>query len=111
MNVYQMYVENGNAVGFWVQRQTWGYTVACVLSIGDQVAGHLIGVPPYYGNPEVLAEFWKIDVDGARVERLDVDVLRGPGNYTYRRIDPPLLRAPGSTAESGVTAIPPFRGG
>jgi len=45
-NIYQMYVANGNKVGFWVQRNSWSWQTALITSIGGQSEGELEGLPP-----------------------------------------------------------------
>lgn len=55
MNIYGMYVHNDSKVPFWITRITWGNTIAKVIFVGP-----LNGKPPYYGNPEVIAEFYDL---------------------------------------------------
>jgi hypothetical protein len=82
MNIYQMYVEHNKKPGFWIRRTTWGNTCAKVTSVGP-----LKGRPPYYGNPEVLADVFNIHA-GTLVEK-DA-VVPVPGTYkTWRWVDPP----------------------
>lgn len=87
-NVFQMYVENDNRAEFWIRRQSWGGTVAKVLTVQGQRDGELEGSPPYYGNPIVRVGVYDLSgklIDG-RAE------LRGPGNYSYERIPAPFNR-------------------
>lgn len=55
-NIYQLYEENCNRVGFKVRRTSWGRTVAVIKSIGGKTRGKLSGYAPYYGNQRVVAE-------------------------------------------------------
>lgn len=64
MNVFQMYYCNGKEVGFWIKRNSWGNTVAKVISIDDQTTGSLksFGSYPYFNKAKekVYAEIYKI---------------------------------------------------
>lgn len=71
MNVYEMYVANGNSAGFLVKRKNWRSPVR-VVSIGGQSSGPLVGTPPYYGNPVVL-------IYGGKV-------LSCPGTFQYELV-------------------------
>jgi hypothetical protein len=88
-NVYQMYEENGNRVGFWVSRPTWGHSAAYVLSIGGQVDRALQGDSPYYDNPKVYCRFYTAEGPPSGERQL----LRYPGSYTYDRITPSVALA------------------
>jgi hypothetical protein len=86
MNIYEMYGVNGNRTGFWVQRESWGTSVAMVLMIGGQKEGPLRGTPPYFGNPSVV-----MDVYDCRTRQLiskNAD-LSCPGTFAYRLIEKP----------------------
>jgi hypothetical protein len=82
LNVFQMYVANGERPGFWLRRTTWENTCALVTSVGP-----LTRPPPYFGNPPVHADIYNLTTgelkeSGARI--------RVPGTYkTWRQIDPP----------------------
>lgn len=88
MNIYQMYTENDNKAGFWVQRRTWGKTVALIKSIGGQKEGKLAGSAPYFSNPLVIADVYRVTPSvtssGAQWELVDEDSeLSCPGTYSY----------------------------
>jgi hypothetical protein len=96
VNVFQMYVENGNKAGFYVVRNSWRNTYALVLSVGGQKEGPLPGKPPYHSgadgkNPAVLAlmySVWNADPLGPP------EPLRSPGTYAYTMLEgrPPTKR-------------------
>ncbi|TXT29796.1 MAG: hypothetical protein FD131_2262 [Rhodocyclaceae bacterium] len=77
-NIYQMYVANGNKVGFWVQRNSWSWQTALITSIGAQSEGELEGLPPYFKNQKVKGRF-----EGTGLET-DISC---PGTYGYHRVD------------------------
>jgi hypothetical protein len=82
LNIFQMYAANGEQLGFWLRRTTWGNTCACVTSVGE-----FKGPPPYYGNPIVLADIY--DLRTGELKEKDAR-LPVPGTYkTWRQIDPP----------------------
>jgi len=61
MSVYEIYYENNKKFNFWVQRDSWGWTVAKVISIGDIKEGKpLGGRKPYYKNQKIMAEFYTV---------------------------------------------------
>lgn len=84
-NIYEMYVANGNASGFWVQRDSWGpRTVARILSVDGKESGALRGRAPYYGNPDVLCEFYlNGNLNNASKQ------LPCPGTFGYIQIKQP----------------------
>ena len=53
MNIYALYVQNGNRAGFWIQHRKWQNKCAQVLSIGGISSGRLAGFPPDYGHAPV----------------------------------------------------------
>lgn len=55
LNVFQMFVANGERPGFWLRRTTSGNTCAQVTSVGP-----FNGPPPYYGNPLVSADIYDL---------------------------------------------------
>jgi hypothetical protein len=60
MNVYEMYILNECKFGFYIVRDSWGFTVAKVIKIEGVTEGKVIpGKAPYFGNPKVFAEFYK----------------------------------------------------
>ena len=77
-NIYQMYVDNGNRAGFWVQRDSWSWKSAQIVSIGGKTEGPLEGNPPYFQNQKVMG---KMSGVGREVE------ITSPGTYGYRRVD------------------------
>lgn len=72
MNVYQMYVANGNKAGFSVRRKNWRSSVR-VVSVAGLAEGVLPGEPPYYGNPPVIVAY-----PNGRMQ-----VLSCPGTFQY----------------------------
>ncbi|GGZ39029.1 hypothetical protein [Asticcacaulis endophyticus] len=82
LNVFQMYVANGEQPGFWLKRTTWDNTVAQVTSVGPFTAA-----APYYGNPEVCADIYELSSGALKELGAKIPV---PGTYkTWRQIDPP----------------------
>jgi hypothetical protein len=86
MNVYEMYYENNKNFGFWIKRNSWGYSIAKVISIEGVTEGEDIpGYAPYYSNPKVIAEFYKEtnkdDCHSGNLE--DIIEISCPGNYSY----------------------------
>lgn len=82
-NIYQMFNRNGGA-GFFVKRDSWGHprTLARVLSVAGKTVGSIDGVPPYFGNPVVIA-------DVAYQGKVQRDKLTCPGTYAYREVPRP----------------------
>lgn len=86
MNVYQMYNENEFKFGFFIQRYSWGNTVAKITSIEGVEEGRRIkGQPPYFGNPRVYAEFYSTELPRNCNEStfLNEDVISCPGTHGY----------------------------
>jgi hypothetical protein len=82
MNIYEMYYANNKKYNFWVQRYTWGNTVAKIISIGDAKEGKpLGGRKPYYKNQKVLAEFYKII--NKKYVFDNISELRAAGTFGY----------------------------
>lgn len=78
MNIYQMYVNNGNKAGFRVRRDSWARTrTALILSVDGKSSGKLKGRPPYYGDPPVIG-----DLDGVGEIKISC-----PGSYTYTLLE------------------------
>ncbi|WP_283744323.1 hypothetical protein [Sideroxydans sp. CL21] len=77
-NIYQMYVANGNKAGFWVQRNSWTWQTALIISIDGKSEGELDGLPPYFGNPKVKG------LIGGRGKAVEISC---PGTYGYKKID------------------------
>ena len=63
MNVYEMYVANGNEAGFWVMSKDWRNVLAEVVTVAGRTSGEVEGEPPYFDNPPVMANFWTFVVD------------------------------------------------
>lgn len=87
LNIYQMYVANGNKAGFWVQRNSWSWKTALVTSIGGQTEGVLEGNAPYFQNQRV---FGKMGGVGKEFE------ITSPGTYGYMRVDDANARENGN---------------
>ena len=85
MNIYQMYIANGERAGFHVRRDSWSSIYAEVKAIGGIAEGPLTGMPPYFGNPPVIADVY----DNNGLLKQAAAVLSGPGTFAYARIDPP----------------------
>lgn len=58
MNVYQMYIANGNKAGFWIKRDSWSNYKAFVTSVQGKTEGKLKGNHPYYNNCVVRADVY-----------------------------------------------------
>ena len=58
MNIYEMYVQEGNRCGFWVRRNSWTNNIARVTSIAGKFGGELARKPPYFGNPKVRGDIY-----------------------------------------------------
>lgn len=55
-----MYIANGCKFGFFIVRDSWGFTLAKIVRIDGVTDGEMIpGKAPYFGNPKVYAEFYK----------------------------------------------------
>lgn len=86
MNIYQMYYANDKQFGFYVQRKTWGYTIAKVTGIGGVTEGDDIpGAPPYFHNQAVAAEFYQTtNIDQCHQGNcIDVGEISCPGTFQY----------------------------
>lgn len=86
MNVYQMYYENDKKFGFWIKRNSWGYSIAKVISIEGVIEGDEIpGNKPYHSNPKVIAEFYKEDnKNNCHKGNLeDIIEISCPGSFGY----------------------------
>ena len=87
MNIYQLYYKNKKKYKFWVQRESWGYTVAKIISIGNVIEGNsLDGKKPYYNNPVILAEFHKIDYSKGITVFDNISELSCAGTNQYHQI-------------------------
>ena len=86
MNVYEMYYANEKKFGFFIQRNSWGNTIAKVISIEGVVEGEEIpGRKPYHNNVKVMAEFYKEgNKNNCHSGNLDnISEISCPGNYSY----------------------------
>ena len=86
MNIYEMYYENDKSFGFWVVRNTWGNSIAKIISINGVEEGEEIpGAAPYYNNLKVIAEFYKeSNKDNCHFGNLyDIIELSCPGTFAY----------------------------
>lgn len=106
LNVFEMYVANGNRAGFWVKRNSWGNTCALVKLVGGQESGEMPGLPPYFGvkgkgSPKVIVDV--IDLWTGQLKDGDT-LLSCPGTCGYEQIaPPPWCRADGNPpAHPGV---------
>lgn len=97
-NIYQMYHDNKCKFGFYVIKDSWRTIVAKVISIQNVKEGEkIIGNEPYYNNPLVTAEFYKVDDnekiniddlnEGSRIYNSHTDILSVAGSYAYKQIN------------------------
>lgn len=105
LNIFQMYIENGNKANFWIQRNSWYNYVGHVVSIGGDDSGSLddwAGKYPYYSSACscVETEFYLISSDskGGYLKRVKPDSpieingnfplfnLSCPATFAYSRI-------------------------
>jgi hypothetical protein len=96
MNIYEMYNANNYQYGFYVIRDSWATVIAQIIKIeGVDEGNEIYGKPPYYGNPKVFAEFYKVfdnEIDfafklchsGCLIE---VKELSCPGTYAYDLVE------------------------
>ena len=81
-----MYYANEKKFGFFIKRDSWGNTIAKVISIEGVIEGEEIpGRGPYYNNVQVMAEFYKEDdKNNCHSGNLDnISEISCPGNYSY----------------------------
>ena len=57
LNIYEMYVKNGNKALFWVKRDSWANGAMLITSVAGMASGPLEGKAPYYGNPKVKGKY------------------------------------------------------
>ena len=57
INIYQMYLANGNKAGFFVRRNSWSNKIAKIVTVGGKTCGELAGRAPYFDNPKVFGKF------------------------------------------------------
>jgi hypothetical protein len=53
MNIYALYVRNGNRAGFWVQHRSWSNLCAYVGLVAGQESGSLPASPPLHEQAPV----------------------------------------------------------
>jgi hypothetical protein len=97
MNVYQM-IESGafdEPSGLWVQRNSWGNTVARVTSFDA-----FKGPAPYFGNPTVYVDLFYLR--GVRFKKNEV--LSCPGTQGYTLIPAPSWWADRSFTDAYAAA-------
>ena len=87
MNVYQMYVSNGNQAGFFIRRNSWSDdSFFLVKKIGRKSKGVLDGVPPYFENQRVTGDYYfKGQLYDSKA------VVSCAGTFGYSLIPNPLL--------------------
>ena len=82
MNVYEMFVANGEQVGFWLTRTTWRDLCARVTFVGK-----FKGPAPYFGNPRVSGDLFYLR--SGQLKQANADIP-SPGTYkTWRQIPAP----------------------
>lgn len=86
MNVYEMYVANGNKAGFWIVRDSWANTIALVRTVANGHSGDLPGDPPYFRNCCVVVDVFERSTGRVRDEAIE---LSCPGTYGYRQVESP----------------------
>src|SRR5690348_10054330 len=92
LNIYLMYVQNGNRCGFWVKRNSWSANIARVTSIGGKADGPLEGNPPYFTNPKVRADVYMEETGEMRWAPGGFgrhQELSSAGTYGYRLMPTP----------------------
>jgi hypothetical protein len=90
MNIYGLYVENGNRAGFWVQHRSWRNTCVQVLSIAGRRSGALPGRAPNRNHADVLVRCF--DVRSGRPVPFN-SLLDSPADRRYSKIaEPPWYR-------------------
>jgi hypothetical protein len=86
MNIYRLYIENGNRAGFWVQHRTWTNTCAHVQTVAGRQIGSLPGVAPLHDGAEV--RIWMFDVRSGRLIQSE-STLSQPEDRNFNRIAEP----------------------
>ena len=82
VNVYEMFVQNGREVGFWLTRTTWNAKIARVKLVGE-----LKGLPPYYGNPKVMADLY--DATSGQLLQSGLEITAAGTYKTWRLQETP----------------------
>jgi hypothetical protein len=92
LNIYLMYVRNGNRCGFWVKRNSWLRNIARVTNIAGKWEGLLEGNPPYFTNPKVRGDIYEEatgEMRWASGGSSKNQELTSPGTYGYHLIPTP----------------------
>ena len=96
MNIYQMYHKNNCTLDFYVVRDSWKTIIAKIINIENVIIGKkIIGKYPYYNNPKVLAEFYKVPDNEVNESwrfctqnnLIETNFLSCPGTYAYSQIN------------------------
>ena len=85
MNIFRLYIQNGNCAGFWIQHRSWRNTCAQVVSIDGLSSGSL------RDNPEtniVDVHVRCFDVRSGRPVSV-MDSIDRPGDRGFVRIAEP----------------------
>lgn len=92
LNIYLMYIQNGNKCGFWIRRNSWAINIARVTSIAGQFEGPLEGDRPYFKNQKVRGDVYH--AESGRMNWVSGDSgknqeLTSAGTYGYELISKP----------------------
>ena len=90
MNIYEMYIANGNKAGFWIQRDSWSNYKAQVITVQGRSEGELKGTPPYYNNSSVCAAVYEISTGEVAATFGDHEKdfeISCAGTNSYRLVD------------------------
>ncbi|MCZ8254672.1 MAG: hypothetical protein O9327_03170 [Polaromonas sp.] len=82
INVYQMFVENDQKLGFWLTRTSWNAKVARVTEVAP-----FKGPAPYFGNPKVKADLY--DAVTGRLLEKGMEVTAAGTYKTWRLAEQP----------------------
>ena len=85
LNVYQLYVLNGNKADFWVTHPGYGSALFHVRMVGGREQGPLKGRPPNYNKVRVVADTWE---DG-QITEVGGNMAEFASFAGFRRVDPP----------------------
>ena len=88
MNIPQLYAQNGNVAGFWVQHRTWRNHCAQVQTVGGCRAGPL----PRSHSVSIVMHLFDVR-SGRSIEPGDFGAEESDRNY-MRIADPPWCRRP-----------------
>lgn len=84
VNLYDMYIANGTAPGFWVKRRTWGDLCAQITFIGE-----LDRHAHCYGHPPVRADLFSFS--SRELKQAGAEIMFAGAHKTWRQIPPPPL--------------------